>query len=220
MIVLRRAGVALTGEIFDTMIASYILNSSRERHNLDSLALDFLGHETIKLSSLIGKGKKQLTFDMVDTETAADYAAEDADITWRLGGYFEGQMTDAELRRLYEQVEIPLIDVLAEMEFNGICLDVRCLKKLNSQLTGRMEELVDEIHQQAGCSFNVDSPKQLAEILFDKLQLEPVKKTKTGFSTDQEVLEALSWQHPIAKLMLEYRQLSKLKNTYIDVFPI
>jgi len=219
MIVLRRVGVELKGEIFDTMIASYILNSSRERHNLDSLALDFLGHETIKLSSLIGKGKKQITFDMVDTQVAADYAAEDADITWRLWGYFEGQMTDAELRRLYEQVEIPLIEVLAEIEFNGVCLDVRSLKKLNSKLTGRMDELVAEIHQQAGCSFNVDSPKQLSEILFDKLQLEAVKKTKTGFSTDQEVLEALSWRHPIAKLMLEYRQLSKLKNTYVDKLP-
>ena len=219
MIILRRAGVELQGVAFDTMVASYILNSSREHHNLDSLALDFLGHETIKLHDLIGKGKNQLTFDMVDTRLAADYAAEDAEVTWRLAEYFQKQMTDEELRRLFEQIEIPLVAVLAEMEHNGVALDVPSLRKMNTQLAQRMEQLVAQIHQQAGCSFNVDSPKQLAQVLFDKLQLPPTKRTKSGRSTNQEVLEALSWQHPIAKLMLEYRQLSKLKNTYVDKLP-
>ncbi len=219
MIVLRRAGVELKGVCFDTMVASYILNSHRERHNLDSLAMDFLGHETIKLHTLIGKGKKQVTFDMVDTHLAADYAAEDADVTWRLAEYFQQQMTDEELRRLFEQIEMPLVEVLAEMEYNGVSLDVASLNKMNSQLARRTEELVTEIHQEAGCEFNVDSPKQLAQVLFEELQLPPIKKTKSGQSTDQEVLEALSWQHPVAKLMLEYRQLSKLKNTYVDKLP-
>lgn len=219
LIVLRRAGVDLKGISFDTMVASYILDSSRTSHSLDSLALDYLGHETIKLTELIGKGKNQITFDLVDTTAAADYAAEDADITWRLFEYLDNQLKDKELRKLFEDVEMPLLEVLAELEYQGIALDVPCLKKMSTQLSTRLDELTDQIHKHAGSAFNLDSPKQLSAVLFDRLGLTPVKKTKTGISTDQEVLEVLRWQHPIAEAMLEYRQLSKLKNTYVDKLP-
>ncbi|MBN1845834.1 MAG: DNA polymerase I [Sedimentisphaerales bacterium] len=219
MVVLRRAGIELAGVQFDTMVASYVLYSNRTHHNLDSLARDFLGHETIKLEDLIGKGKNQLTFDLVDTHIAADYAAEDAVVTWRLREHLAGQFAGDERRRLFATVEMPLVEVLADMEYQGVALDIACLKKLSGRLAGRLEELIDQIHQEAGCDFNVDSPKQLAAVLFDTLGLQPAKKTKTGPSTDQSVLEQLSWQHPVARLMLEYRELSKLKNTYVDKLP-
>ncbi|MCK4628348.1 MAG: DNA polymerase I, partial [Sedimentisphaerales bacterium] len=218
-IILRRAGVELAGVDFDTMVASYILDSTRTSHSMDSLAMDYLGHETVKLSSLIGKGKKQITFDLVDTQQAVDYAAEDADITWRLYQHFNNQLTDKELRALFRDVEMPIVEVLAEMEYQGVSLDVPWLKKLSTQISGRIDELTEQIQQKAECEFNLDSPKQLSEVLFVRLGLTPVKKTKTGSSTDQEVLETLRWQHPIASLMLEYRQLSKLKNTYVDKLP-
>jgi DNA polymerase I len=220
MIVLRRVGVEVAGVAFDTMVASYIQDSERQHYNLDSLAKDYLGHDTIKLESLIGKGKNQLTFDQVDTRLAADYSAEDAEVAWRLAQRLEPRFKDDQLRNLFHRVEMPLVEVLAAMEYNGVAVDVPCLKKLSHELSRRMEKLIDDIHQQAGCNFNVDSPKQLSEVLFDRLGLKSVKKTKTGSSTDQDVLETLRWQHPIAALMLEYRQLSKLKNTYVDKLPV
>lgn len=219
LIVLRRAGFEVAGVDFDTMVASYILDSSRMRHNLDSLALDYLGHETIKLESLLGKGKNMLTFDMVDTRLAADYSGEDSEVTWRLRQCFEQRLVDPELRRLFETVEMPLVEVLAAMELHGVAIDVPCLRKMGNELGKRLGELSDEIQKQAGCSFNVDSPKQLSDVLFNKLGLPSVKKTQTGDSTDQEVLESLRWQHPVAELMLEYRQLSKLQNTYVEKLP-
>ncbi|MBN1763993.1 MAG: DNA polymerase I, partial [Sedimentisphaerales bacterium] len=219
MIILRRAGVQLKGVEFDTMVASYVLDSSRTSHKLDNLAMDHLGHETIKLEELIGKGKNQLTFDLVDTQQACDYAAEDADITWRLGRYFDTQLTDPDLKKLFTEVEMPLVEVLAEMEFQGVALDSAWLRKLSTRFSKRLDELTEKIHEQAKSDFNIDSPKQLAEILFERIGLKPVKKTKTGFSTDQEVLETLKWLHPVPALVLEYRQLSKLKNTYVDKLP-
>ncbi len=220
IIILRGAGIELAGVDFDTMVASYLLHSERNRHNMDDMAADYLGHETIKIDSLIGKGKKQITFDMVDTVVASDYAAEDADITWRLWEYLAGQFKDAELKKLFDEVEMPLVGVLAKVEYNGVALDVTGLRKLATQLGKRMEELVDEICAAAGVTFNVESPKQLGEVLFERLGLEVVKKTKSGPSTDVEVLEALQWKHDVPRLMLEYRQLSKLKSTYIDKLPI
>ncbi len=219
LIVFRKAGIHIQGIVSDTMIASYILDSSRTSHSLDFLAKEFLNHDTIKLSSLLGKGKNQLTFDMVDTATACDYAAEDADITLRLHHALNGQLTDVTLRHLYEDLELPLLEVLAEMEYNGVYLDTARLRKLSVHLSEKLDEIIDKVHAEAGQSFNLDSPRQLSQILFDKLGLKSVKKTKTGQSTDQEVLEALQWQHPIAGLLLEYRQLSKLKNTYVDKLP-
>ncbi len=218
-IILRCAGAPLDGINFDTMIASYLQDSTRTRHNLDILALELLGHETIHLESLIGKGKKQITFDLVEPHLAADYAAEDAEVTWRLTKLFEDRFNDKDLKKLYDDVELPLLEVLAEMEFHGVALNVPWLKKVSSQMSERIDLLVEEIYKESGREFNVDSPKQLAEVLFTDLALAPVKKGKTGPSTDQEVLETLSWQHPVPKLMLEYRTLSKLKNTYVDKLP-
>ena len=135
-------------------------------------------HETIKLESLIGKGKNQLTFDMVDTLLATDYAAEDADITWRLRQYLQVRFEDESLRRLFDLIEIPLVEVLAEMEFNGVAVDVAWLKKLSNQMSSRIDLLVDQIHDLAGSLFNPDSPKQLADVLFNQLGLKIIKKTK------------------------------------------
>ncbi|MBN1436793.1 MAG: DNA polymerase I [Sedimentisphaerales bacterium] len=225
MIVLERAGVKLAGVVFDTMVASYVLDSSRARHSMDSMAEDYLGYETIKIEALIGKGKNQLTFDMVDLGIATEYAAEDADITWRLYEYLNKRMTDDDLRRLFEQVEMPLVEVLAQMELNGVALDVPWLRKMSGQFSDRMGELLEDIYKQSGCEFNVDSPKQLAEVLFDKLGLKSTKRTSGGKSgaksrsTDQEVLEALQWEHPVPGMVLEYRKLAKLKNTYVDKLP-
>ena len=221
MVILRRAGIELAGVDFDTMVASYVVDSSRLAHNLDSLATDYLGHETIKLESLLGKGKNMLTFDMVDIRQAADYAAEDADVTWRLRERLQERLAggNEQLQKLFEQIEMPLVEVLAEMEYNGVALDVPWLKKMGDQIGRRLGELLEQIHGHAGVVFNVDSPKQLAEVLFEKIGLEPTKKTKSGNSTDQEVLESLQWQHPVPQLMLEYRQLSKLKNTYVEKLP-
>ena len=218
--VLRRAGVELAGVQFDTMVASYLANPERSRHNLDSLALDHLHHETIKISALLGKGKGALTFDQVDTGIAADYAAEDADITWRLYGLLVEPIEEEErLSTLFHDVEMPLVEVLAQMEQHGVAVDVSALRKLESRLADRLEELTEEIYTEAGCTFNIDSPKQLSEVLFDRLELPVQRKTKSGRSTDQAVLEALAWQHPVPRLMLEYRQLSKLKSTYVSKLP-
>ncbi|MBI9018896.1 MAG: DNA polymerase I [Phycisphaerae bacterium] len=216
MIVLRNAGINLKGISFDTMIAAYTLDSGRNRFGMDAMAQDYLGHETIKISSLLGKGKKQITFDLVDTTMASDYAAEDADITWRLAEYIKKNFDDKDLQKLLDDVEIPLLHVLAKMEFNGIAINIPWLKKLNTQMSDQLQQLTEDIYKESGCRFNIDSPKQLSNILFETLGLKPTKKTKTGFSTDQEVLEELSSQHPVAAMMVQYRQLSKLKNTYVD----
>ncbi len=219
MIVLRRAGVELKGVVFDTMLASYVLYNNRGHHDMDSMARDYLGHDTIKLKELIGTGKKQLTFDMVELGMAADYAAEDADITWQLYKYLDSRLVDKQLRELFEDVEMPVVDVLAEMEYNGMGLDVPFLKKLTNTISDRMTELSEEIHRLADCNFNIDSPKQLGDVLFQGLMLPVQKKTKTGYSTDQEVLEKLKDHHPIVNLVLEYRHLGKLRSTYTEKLP-
>jgi len=211
--------IELQGVYFDTMLASYLLDSTRSHHNLDSLARDHLGHETIHLDSLIGKGKKQICFDQVELELASQYAAEDAVVTWNLTQHFDPKLKDPQLRKLFDDVEMPLAEVLAQMEFNGIAVNVKVLNHLATMMTNQCEQLVESIHKEAGCQFNVDSPRQLAEVLFETLQLTPLKKGKTGPSTDQEVLETLRWQHPIPAMMLEYRQLSKLNNTYVAKLP-
>ena len=218
-VVLRRAGVELAGVSFDTMLASYVLYNNRGHHDMDSMANDYLDHQTIKISELIGKGKNQITFDMVELEMAGEYASEDADITWQLYKYLDSRLVDKKLRELFETVEMPLVDVLATMEYNGMALDIPFMKKLANEMAERSDELSKEIHHLAGCSFNIDSPKQLADILFEKLTLPSQKKTKSGYSTDQDVLEKLKEHHPIADLVLEYRHLGKLRSTYAEKLP-
>jgi DNA polymerase-1 len=217
LLVLRNADMPVKGVYFDTMVASYCLDPLRKSHSLDSMALDFLNYECIPISALIGKGKNQLSFDMVDTEAACKYSAEDADITFRLYEYLKaGLDKQPELKKLFEEVEMPLVEVLAEMEFNGVCLDTNLLKKMSGRLEEEVNNLAEQIYTEAGKVFNIDSPKQLAEILFDSLGLKSVRVGKAGRSTDASVLEQLSEQHPIADLILQYRQLSKLSNTYVD----
>ena len=221
MLILQNAGLPLKGIFFDDMVASYCLDPTRQSHSMDAMAKDFLGYETIPISALIGKGKNQLTFDMVDTAAACEYSAKDADITFRLYQYLSSQLEEVPaIKKLFEEVEMPLVSVLAAMEFNGVSLDVTVLKKMSSEINQTLKKLSDEIYNLAGKVFNIDSPIQLAEILFDQLHLEPVKLGKVGRSTDADVLEQLKNKHKIIPLILEYRQLSKLQNTYVDKLPL
>jgi DNA polymerase-1 len=215
--ILRNAGLAVRGICFDTMVASYCLDAERRGHSLDVMAGDFLGYDTIAISSLIGKGRNQLTFDMVDTAAATEYAAEDADITFRLYEYLKARLQrQPAIEKLFEEVEMPLVSVLAEMEYAGVSLDVKLLKKMSHELNEMVEALKENIYEKAGGVFNIDSPKQLSEVLFDRLGLTSVRTGKTLRSTDAAVLEQLQYQHNVVPLILEYRQLVKLQNTYVD----
>ncbi len=219
MLILENAGLVLKGVYFDTMVASYCLHADR-RHSMDMMARDFLHYETIPISALIGKGKNQLTFDMVDTAAACDYACEDADITLRLYHYFEKRLSaQPDINELFEGLEMPLVSVLAKMELNGVSLDTGLLREMSTEIGRRLDELIEQIHDCAGRVFNIDSPKQLAEVLFDGIGLQSVRSGKTTRSTDAAVLEQLEGQHEIIPLLIDYRQLVKLKNTYLDKLP-
>jgi DNA polymerase-1 len=216
MLVLRNAKMPIKGVHFDTMVASYCLDPERS-HSMDRMAADYLGYECIPISSLIGKGKNQLTFDMVDTAAACEYAAEDADVTFRLYLYLKERLEkEPRLKELFEDVEMPLVTVLAAMESNGVSLDTQVLRKMSGEIAEMLEKVTEQIYEQAGAVFNIDSPKQLGEILFDRLGLTPIRMGKTGRSTDAAVLEQLAGQHPVIELILQYRMLNKLRTTYVD----
>jgi DNA polymerase-1 len=220
MIVLRGAGVEMAGVGFDTMVASYLLEAGRRNHSLDELAQAYLHHETIKISELIGSGKEQRRMDEVSTRRVADYAGEDAWLPLRLRPILAQNLRDADLVSLLESLELPLIEVLVELEYNGIKVDVARLVELSHRYGQRLETLEREIHQMAGRPLNIASPKQLQELLFTELKLPVLKKTaKTGPSTDAEVLEELARVHPLPAKILEYRQYAKLKSTYVDALP-
>ncbi len=221
LVVLRRLGIRVQGIAFDTMIASFLLDPAARSHSLDSLAKTLLDHEMIPISDLIGKGRDQLTMDQVDTGRVCEYAAEDADFTWRLKELFEPRINASHVEALFRTLEMPLVEVLAEMEHNGVSLDRELLRNLGRSMEDRLLELTRETHAAVGHPFNLDSPKQLADVLFDELSLPVVRKTKTGRSTDADTLGALcdKTDHPLPKLILEYRELSKLKGTYIDTLP-
>jgi DNA polymerase-1 len=217
LLVLKNAEMPVRGVYFDTMVASYCLDPGRRSHSLDNMALDFLDYECIPISSLIGKGKNQLTFDMVDTAAACEYAAEDGDITLQLYLHLKERLEgEPSLKKLFEEVEVPLVEVLAAMEYNGVSLDTDLLRRMSGELTEAMKDVTEQIYEHAGSPFNVDSPKQLAEVLFDKLGLESIRVGKAGRSTDAAVLEQLVDQHPIVELVLQYRTVSKLHGTYVD----
>jgi len=217
LLVLKNAGLILKGIDFDTMVASYCLDPLRSSHSLDNMALDFLNYQCVPISALIGKGKNQLTFDMVDTLAACEYAAEDADITFQLYGYLKERLAaEPQLKELFEQVEMPLVSVLAAMEYNGVSLDTKLLRKMSGQINEELQGVSERIHDSAGVVFNIDSPKQLSEVLFDRLGLKSTRLGKGGRSTDASVLEQLAGQHSIIELILRYRMLSKLRNTYVD----
>jgi DNA polymerase-1 len=220
LLVMREAGIEVRGVVLDSMIAAFLLDASRMQYGIDPLALGLLNFKKIATNELIGKGKSQLSMDCIALDRIAKYASEDADIAWRLAGRFSKEL-DAipALRKLNDEVETPLIDVLVEMEQNGIAIDRSILKEQSAVLGSRIEELKTKILEAAGCDFNLDSPKQLADVLFQRLNLPSGKKTTTGYSTDVSVLEKLAPSHVVPKLMLEYRSLTKLKNTYLDNLP-
>ncbi len=216
--VFRRHGVDLRGVGFDTMLASYLLNPSKRAHNLDQIALDYLGHKNITYSEVAGKGRNAVTFDQVTLEQAVPYACEDADITLRAYEVLKPQLETLGVMDLMEQVEMPLVPVLMEMEMTGVRLDLEKLHNLSKSWAHQMQRLEDEIHGLAAERFNIQSSQQLGRILFEKLQLPAVKKTKkkTGYSTDVEVLTRLAELHELPALILRHRSLAKLKSTYAD----
>ncbi len=219
MIVLRGVGIRLRGTAFDTMIASYLLDAGARNHGLDELARRHLNHQNIKISDLIGTGRKQKRMDEVPLDRVTPYAAEDADVPLRLAPILSEQLKQAQLDELFSTLELPLVDVLAEMEHNGIRIDVPRLRQLSQEFGTRVEQLREEIFELAGGEFNVDSPKQLQKILFEELSLPVIRRTQTGASTDAKVLEKLASHHPLPAKVLEYRQFAKLKNTYVDALP-
>lgn len=218
-IVFAQSGVELQGIQMDTMVASYLTDQSRLRHNLNELSLKHLKRKTIPISDLIGKGSKAITFDQVPLDAACEYACEDADLTWRLSKIFQASLQERELESLFNEVEIPLIGVLARMEMAGVALDEDVFDDLRKEIEQRLAQLKDEIEELAGGPFQINSPKQLQKVLFEDLGLTPVKKTKTGFSTDVGVLEELAGEHPLPEKLLEYRTLDKLRGTYVNALP-
>ena len=218
-LVLRNAGIELRGVEIDTMVLSYVTHPEAKSHGLDALALEHLNHRMIPYSEMTGTGKKQICFSEVEVEKALRYAAEDADITWQLAEKLLPQLPDGEMAELFRDVEMPLVDVLTRVEWRGITIDGDFLGSLSGQMGSKLEKLESEIHQLAGGAFNINSPKQLGEVLFEKLGLPKGKKTKTGWSTNVEVLNNLATEHEIAARILEYRSVSKLKSTYADALP-
>jgi len=218
MLVLRNHGIALAGAVHDTMVASYILRPDGQ-HSLDALAMEAFHHRMISYEDLVGKGKSQIPITDVPLERLADYAAEDADMTMRVYRWQLPHLKRVDGLSLCEKVEFPLVGVLARMEHAGIALDVQYLQTMSSKLEGVLQNLVSDIHRLAGSPFNINSTQQLSDVLFIKLNLTPVRKTKTGYSTDVGVLESLRGHHPIVEELLEYRQLAKLKSTYVDALP-
>jgi DNA polymerase-1 len=216
MLVLRYHDLRLSGVYFDSMIASYCLNPSRASHNLKAIALDYLGLQMTEIGELIGKGAKRITMDRVAIDTAAAYAGADAVAVLRLAEKFEPEMKEKNVARLFHEIEMPLIEVLADMEYAGVKVDRPYLEELTRRFEAVIRNIEGQIYELAGQVFNPNSPKQLAGILFEKLGLPAVKRTKTGYSTDEEVLTALSRQHALPAKLLEYRELQKLKSTYID----
>jgi DNA polymerase-1 len=219
MLILRRAGVEVAGLRCDTMLASYLVNPAAKSHGLDMLASELLGYRTIAYSEVTGKGKNQIGFEEVEVEKATVYATEDADITLRLADKLEPQLVETDQVGLFRDVELPLVTVLTDMEWQGVRIDADFLKGLSGTMQTRLATLEKEIHDLAGCSFNVASPKQLGEVLFEHLKLPRGKKTKTGWSTDVEVLTNLAEDHDIAARVLDFRSLAKLKSTYCDALP-
>ena len=218
MLVLMNHGVVVNGAGFDTMVASYILRADGQ-HNLDALALEYLNYRMVSFDELVGKGKQARHITEVPLESVAVYSAEDADMTYRIRERQIPRLREMNLLGLCDEIEFPLIATLARMEFEGIGLDVPCLEEMSKDLERQIENLITDIHRQAGGEFNINSTRQLGDILFNTLKLPTVRKTKTGFSTDVGVLETLRGMHPIIENLLNYRQLTKLKSTYIDALP-
>ncbi len=219
--VLANHGITLKGIAQDTMLESYVLDST-QRHGMDELALRLLGHTTIHFEDIAGKGAKQLTFNQIDLEQAGPYAAEDADITLQIHEKLSAALDQQPaLKSVYLDIELPLLNVLLNIERNGVKIDVHMLERQSGQLAERMKEVELQAYEEAGETFNLASPKQLSTILFEKLAIPSSKKTKTGhYSTSEDVLQELAADYALPKLLLEHRSLSKLKSTYTDKLPL
>jgi DNA polymerase-1 len=220
-IVLERAGVRIAGVARDTMVLSYLLEPNWGRHGLDRLALHYLREAKIPYEEVAGRGKNELTMDKVAVERAAPYACQDAALAWELGAVLWDKVRARNLDRLYEDIELPLIGLLARMETVGVRVDPAVLRTMSKELEGEIGRLEKEVCGLAGCTFNINSPRQLADVLFHKLGFQPARRTRVtkGFSTSLDVLEDLAEAHPLARLVLDFRQMSKLKSTYADALP-
>ncbi len=221
MHVLANHGVSLAGAAYDSMLESYVLDSVATRHDLDAAVEKYLGFRTIHFEDVAGKGAKQITFNQVETGRATEYAAEDADVTLQLHEHFWPRIAaEPSLQSVYETIEQPLVPVLFAMEHAGVLVDRGLLKVQSSELASRMLELEQQAHAAAGTPFNLDSPKQLQQILFERLQIPVLRKTPTGQpSTAEDVLEELAENFPLPRLILDYRSVAKLKSTYTDKLP-
>lgn len=217
--ILKRFGVNVDPISFDSMIASYCINPD-DKHGMDALAEKYLNYQPVSITSLIGEKKKgQKSMADLDPEEISDYACEDADITLRLKNKLELELEKEGMEKLAYEIEFPIVRVLTEMEAEGITIDKTALAELEKEIDGKVAELQKEIFEEAGTDFNIDSPKQLQHILFEKMQIPPVKKTKTGYSTDSQVLTELAKDYEIAKMIEEYRMLQKLNSTYVRALP-
>ncbi|MGB9561935.1 MAG: DNA polymerase, partial [bacterium] len=216
ILVLRNYGIELKNCGFDTMIASYLIDPGSHQHGLDYIALRYLNYKMTTYKEVTKRGKKEIPFGELPIEVACEYSAEDADITLRLKNFFEPKLNDYGLKEVFEKVEMPLMYVLADMEYAGVKLERAMLEDFAKEVRKRMEVCANEIYELAGERFNINSPAQLQKILFEKLNLPSAKKTKTGKSTDVDVLEKLAEHHPLPKKILEYRSYSKLISTYIE----
>lgn len=218
--VLTNENISLQAIDFDTILASYLLHPNNQRHSLDELSLQRLCKEKISIDSLIGKGKKQISMLDVPLDLIKNYCCEDVDCTLQLKEQLEPELKEQNLCTLLTEIEIPLIFVLAEMEHTGIYVNVETLKKTSMALSAKISSLEQQIYELSGQKFNLNSPKQLSSILFEKLQIKPPKKTATGYSTSIEVLDTLKEEYPVIKKIIEYRTLEKLRSTYADSLPL
>ena len=215
LIVLAGAGVEVAGGLFDTMIAAHVVDSSRPTYKLDALAAEYINHRCIPIDEVIGRGRNRVTMDAVPVDVVAPYAAEDADVALRLADVLAERLAEEDLTELFADLEMPLVRVLAEMERRGIAVDPQALKQMATTLSAQADDLRERILAAAGHEFNPDSPKQLAVVLFDEMNLPVLKRTKTGPSTNSTVLEQLAVQHELPALVLDYRKLTKLLSTYL-----
>lgn len=218
-VVLKRHGIELNGLLFDTMLASYLLDPGNQTHALDRIAAEYLGESIASEQEVIGRGKSRISFAEVGVTQAAEYGCCDVETAWRVIPALRKKLEENKLGRLYELVELPLTEVLARMEYRGILVDREKLENMSTDFQKALDQRAGRIFELAGEEFNIQSPKQLGYILFDKLGLPVIKKTKSGASTDMAVLEDLAAEHPIAEQVLSYRTLSKLKGTYADALP-
>ena len=218
-IILKRNGYEMTPFEFDTMLAAYVLEPGSRRYALDKLADEYLNRRMQSITELIGKGKNQRSFAEVDIESAAKYSGDDADVTLRLKSFFVPRLEKEGLMELFNDVEMPLMEVLMDMEMCGVCLDIPFLNEMSKELSNMIERYTHQIYEIAGEEFNINSTKQLGKILFEKIGLKPVRKSKTGYSTDIDVLTKLANIHELPQLVVDYRQLMKLKTTYVDALP-